>query len=46
MTRTCADAGDGFRAAVSGIGTLLKALTDAQASTIKTLQSPSIPVKG
>jgi multiple sugar transport system substrate-binding protein len=46
MTQTYADAGDGFKAAVSGSGTLLKALTDAQASTIKTLQSQSIPVKG
>jgi multiple sugar transport system substrate-binding protein len=46
MTQTYADASDGFKAAVSGSGTLLKALTDAQASTIKTLQSQSIPVKG
>ena len=46
MTQTYADASDGFKAAVSGSGTLLKALTDAQASTIQTLKSQSIPVKG
>lgn len=45
MTQTYADASDGFKAAVSGQGTLLKALQDAQASTIKTLTSQSIPVK-
>ena len=45
MTQTYADASDGFKAAVSGQGTLLKALQDAQASTIKTLKSQSIPVK-
>ena len=46
MTQTYADASDGFKAALSGSGTLLKALTDAQASTIQTLKSQSIPVKG
>lgn len=45
MTQTYADASDGFKAAVSGQGTLLKALQDAQASTIQTLKSQSIPVK-
>jgi len=45
MTQTYADASDGFKAAVSGSGTLLKALTGAQASTIQTLKSQSIPVK-
>jgi multiple sugar transport system substrate-binding protein len=45
MTQTYADASDGFKAAVSGKGTLLKALQDAQASTVQTLKSQSIPVK-
>ncbi|GIE99589.1 ABC transporter substrate-binding protein [Paractinoplanes rishiriensis] len=45
MTQTYASASDGFKAAVSGQGTLLKALQDAQASTVQTLKSQSIPVK-
>jgi multiple sugar transport system substrate-binding protein len=45
MTQTYANASDGFKAAVSGQGTLLKALQDAQTSTIQTLKSQSIPVK-
>jgi multiple sugar transport system substrate-binding protein len=45
MTQTYANASDGFKAAVSGQGTLLKALQDAQASTVQTLKSQSIPVK-
>ncbi|WP_433378111.1 ABC transporter substrate-binding protein [Actinoplanes sp. CA-142083] len=45
MTQTYADASDGFKAAVSGQETLIKALQDAQASTIQTLKSQSIPVK-
>ncbi|MFV2013028.1 MULTISPECIES: ABC transporter substrate-binding protein [unclassified Micromonospora] len=44
MTQTYADASDGFKAAVSGQGTLLDALTAAQASTVDTLKSQSIPV--
>ena len=46
MTQVYADASDGFKAAVSGKGTLLDALTSTQASTIATLKSQSIPVKG
>ncbi|GIE58512.1 sugar ABC transporter substrate-binding protein [Actinoplanes octamycinicus] len=45
MTQTYADASDGFKKAVTGQGTLTKALEDAQASTINTLKSQSIPVK-
>ncbi|WP_326554062.1 ABC transporter substrate-binding protein [Micromonospora sp. NBC_01813] len=45
MTQTYADASDGFKAAVSGQGTLLEALTAAQASTVDTLKSQSIPVQ-
>ena len=45
MTATYADASDGFKAAVSGKGTLTEALTAAQASTIQTLKSQAIPVK-
>ncbi|MFY1694350.1 MULTISPECIES: ABC transporter substrate-binding protein [unclassified Solwaraspora] len=44
MTQTYADASDGFKAAVSGQGTLLDALTAAQTSTVDTLKSQSIPV--
>lgn len=44
MTQTYADTSDGFKAAVSGQGTLLDALTAAQASTVDTLKSQSIPV--
>ena len=45
MTQTYADTSDGFKGAVSGSGTLKDALADAQASTIETLTSQSIPVK-
>jgi multiple sugar transport system substrate-binding protein len=45
MTQTYANASDGFKAAVSGKETLLKALQDAQANTVQTLKSQSIPVK-
>ncbi len=45
MTQVYADASDGFKAAVSGGGTLAEALTATQASTISTLQSQAIPVK-
>ncbi|WBB99217.1 MULTISPECIES: extracellular solute-binding protein [unclassified Solwaraspora] len=44
MTQTYADASDGFKAAVSGQGSLLDALTAAQTSTVDTLKSQSIPV--
>ncbi len=45
MTATYANASDGFKAAVSGKGTLNDALVAAQASTIQTLKSQAIPVK-
>jgi multiple sugar transport system substrate-binding protein len=45
MTATYASASDGFKAAVSGKGTLDAALTAAQASTVQTLKSQAIPVK-
>ncbi|MBM2622741.1 extracellular solute-binding protein [Actinoplanes sp. LDG1-06] len=45
MTSTYANASDGFKAAVSGSGTLTDALTSAQKSTIDTLKSQAIPVK-
>ena len=45
MTQTYTDASDGFKAAVSGKGTLLEALKTAQAATIETLKSQAIPVK-
>ncbi|GAA2502229.1 ABC transporter substrate-binding protein [Winogradskya humida] len=45
MTATYANASDGFKAAVSGKGSLTEALTAAQASTIQTLKSQAIPVK-
>jgi multiple sugar transport system substrate-binding protein len=45
MTQTYASASDGFKAAVSGRGTLTDALTATQQSTIATLKSQSIPVK-
>ncbi len=44
MTQTYADVSDGFKAAVSGQGTLLDALAKGQSTTIKTLESQSIPV--
>ncbi len=45
MTQTYNDVSDGFKAAVSGGGTLAEALASGQASTIKALQAQSIPVK-
>jgi multiple sugar transport system substrate-binding protein len=44
MTSTYATASDGFKAAVSGSGTLQDALKKAQTSTIDNLKSQSIPV--
>jgi multiple sugar transport system substrate-binding protein len=44
MTQTYADVSDGFKAAASGDGTLLDALTAGQESTISTLEAQSIPV--
>ncbi|BCJ75917.1 sugar ABC transporter substrate-binding protein [Catellatospora sp. IY07-71] len=44
MTATYANASDGFKAAVSGQGTLADALTDAQAYTVQTLKNQAIPV--
>jgi multiple sugar transport system substrate-binding protein len=44
MTQTYADVADGFKAAASGDGTLLDALTAGQESTISTLEAQSIPV--
>ena len=45
MTQTYADVSDGFKAAASGSGTLLDALTTGQETTISTLEAQSIPVK-
>ena len=45
MTQTYNDVSDGFKAAVSGNGTLADALKSGQASTIKALKAQSIPVK-
>jgi multiple sugar transport system substrate-binding protein len=45
MTQTYADVSDGFKAAVSGQGTLLEALEQGQQSTIDALEAQSIPVK-
>ena len=45
MTQTYNDVSDGFKAAVSGNGTLAEALTTGQSATIKALQAQSIPVK-
>lgn len=44
MEQTYAHVRDGFGAALSGNGTLIKALTDAGAATITDLQRQSIPV--
>ncbi|MEV0902649.1 extracellular solute-binding protein [Actinoplanes sp. NPDC049802] len=44
MTDTYASASDGFKAVVSGTGTLNDALKTAQAKTVETLKSQSIPV--
>ncbi|MEH1125383.1 ABC transporter substrate-binding protein [Micromonospora sp. CPCC 206061] len=46
MTKTYSDAADGFKAAVSGQGTLSEALKSAQSSTIQAMKSQAIPVKG
>jgi multiple sugar transport system substrate-binding protein len=45
MTQTYNDVSDGFKAAVSGDGTLLDALTKGQSATIDALRAQSIPVK-
>ncbi|MFV2101043.1 ABC transporter substrate-binding protein [Micromonospora sp. LOL_024] len=45
MTKTYADAADGFKAAVSGQGTLSDALKATQSSTVDALKSQAIPVK-
>ncbi|MGV8883706.1 MAG: ABC transporter substrate-binding protein [Rhodoglobus sp.] len=45
MTQTYTDVSDGFKAAVSGKGTLAEALAKGQDSTIKALEAQSIPVK-
>jgi multiple sugar transport system substrate-binding protein len=45
MTQTYNDVSDGFKAAVSGNGTLLDALTKGQSATIDALKAQSIPVK-
>ncbi|QIG39340.1 extracellular solute-binding protein [Microbacterium sp. 4R-513] len=44
MTQTYADVSDGFKAAVSGSGTLADALGKAQDSTVAALEAQSIPV--
>lgn len=44
MTQTYADVSDGFKAAVSGSGTLLDAIEKGQSSTIDALKAASIPV--
>ncbi|KQX05386.1 MULTISPECIES: ABC transporter substrate-binding protein [unclassified Leifsonia] len=46
MTQTYADVSDGFKAAVTGDGTLFDALTNGQKTTIEALKAQSIPVKG
>ncbi|AZH82145.1 extracellular solute-binding protein [Plantibacter sp. PA-3-X8] len=45
MTQTYNEVSDGFKAAVSGDGTLLDALTKGQSATIDALKAQSIPVK-
>ncbi|TFB97036.1 extracellular solute-binding protein [Cryobacterium adonitolivorans] len=45
MTQTYNDVSDGFKAAVSGNGTLAEALTTGQSATIDALKAQSIPVK-
>ncbi|MBW6439387.1 extracellular solute-binding protein [Actinoplanes hulinensis] len=44
MTSTYATASDGFKAAVSGNGTLLDALKTTQAKTVENMKSQSVPV--
>ena len=45
MTQTYNDVSDGFKAAVSGQGTLAEALATGQDSTIAALEAQAIPVK-
>ena len=45
MTQTYADVSDGFKAAVSGDGTLADALAAGETATIDALKAASIPVK-
>lgn len=45
MTQTYADISDGFKAAVSGSGTLLDAIEKGQTATVDALKAASIPVK-
>ncbi|KGJ74668.1 sugar ABC transporter substrate-binding protein [Cryobacterium roopkundense] len=45
MTQTYNDVSDGFKAAVSGNGTLAEALASGQTATIDALKAQSIPVK-
>lgn len=45
MTKTYSDAADGFKAAVSGQGTIADALKATQKSTIEAMKSQAIPVK-
>jgi multiple sugar transport system substrate-binding protein len=45
MTQTYNDVSDGFKAAVSGNGTLIDALKTGQTDTIAALKAQSIPVK-
>lgn len=44
MTQTYADVSDGFKAAVSGSGTLLDAIEKGQTATVDALKTASIPV--
>ena len=44
MTQTYNSVSDGFKAAVTGKGTLLESLQSAQEATIKELTTQSIPV--
>lgn len=45
MTQTYSDVSDGFKAAVSGSGTLLDAIEKGQTATVDALKAASIPVK-
>jgi multiple sugar transport system substrate-binding protein len=44
MTQTYNDVSDGFKAAVTGKGTLIEALEKGQKSTISAMEAQSIPV--
>ncbi|MEV7610399.1 sugar ABC transporter substrate-binding protein [Microbacterium sp. NPDC089320] len=44
MTQTYADVSDGFKAAVSGSGTLLDAIEKGQTATVDAMKAASIPV--